>query len=128
MAISVTCPNGHILKVKDQFAGKSGLCPHCKSRVFVPMPVVATEEARISDDEILGLLGPATKFQPEPPPRSDSVLDEVHVPPKPDSGVSLLGSSILKRQKVCPKCAHVMSITFTNCSKCGTRLPELGRK
>lgn len=32
MSIKVTCPNGHALKVKDEFAGKAGLCPHCKAR------------------------------------------------------------------------------------------------
>ena len=46
------------MKVKDECGGKSGLCPHCHSRVFVPMPVHAAEKARISDDEILGVLGP----------------------------------------------------------------------
>ena len=58
MAITAKCPNGHVLKVKDEFAGKSGLCPHCHSRILVPMPVHPIETEGISDDEVLGLLGP----------------------------------------------------------------------
>ncbi len=128
MAISAKCPNGHMLKVKDEFAGKSGSCPHCGSRVFVPMPVHTTEKARISDDEILGLLGPPNKAKDEPspsPPLSDTVLHPGHDAPKPESGIGLLGSSILRKQKVCPQCAHPASIVFMYCSRCGTPLPDV---
>jgi len=129
MAIAAKCPNGHALKVKDEFAGKSGCCPYCGSRVFVPMPVHTTEKSRISDDEILGLLGPPSKVKAEPPPlapSSDSVLHPGRDAPKPESGISLLGSSILRKQKVCPQCAHPASVVFTHCSRCGTPLPDIG--
>ncbi len=127
VAISVTCPNGHVLKVKNEFAGKSGLCPECHSRVFVPMPVHKAEEARISDDEILGLLGPPNKVQAaQPRPPFEPVPDSIHDAPPEGSGITLRGSSILEKQKVCPHCAHLASIAFTNCPRCGTRLPELG--
>ncbi len=128
MAISVKCPNGHVLKVKDECAGKSGLCPHCHSRVFVPMPVHTAEKARISDDEILGVLGPPRKVKaepPPPPPPSTSALDSVHDAPQQESGISLLGSSLFRKQKVCPHCAHAASIAFTNCPRCGTPLPDI---
>ena len=37
MAISVTCPKCHTrLKVSDQYAGKRGPCPKCKSEIHVP--------------------------------------------------------------------------------------------
>ena len=68
MAISVKCQNGHVLKVRDEFAGKAGLCPHCNSPVYVPMPVNTAENAKISDDEILGVLGRPRKAKPEPLP------------------------------------------------------------
>jgi ribosomal protein S27AE len=130
MAIAIKCPNGHLLKVKDELAGKSGLCPHCKSRVFVPMPVHTTEKAKISDDEILGLLGPPRQVKaeppPPPPPPPDSMSDSVHDAPKQESGISLLGSSLLRKQKVCPRCAASTSIAFTHCPRCGTPLPDVG--
>src|SRR5580704_10488730 len=78
MGINAKCANGHVLRVKDEFAGKSGLCPHCRGRVFVPMPVHSLEKARISDDEIMGLLGKpgiAARAPVEAAPPSDSVLD-----------------------------------------------------
>jgi DNA-directed RNA polymerase subunit RPC12/RpoP len=124
MSISAKCPNGHVLKVKDEYAGKSGLCPHCHSRVFVPMPIKA-EKASITDDEILGLLGPASPLKPEPPPPDPaSALDAVHEAPKRDSAIDLLRSSLLKKQKVCPRCAHPAPLAFTHCSRCGTPLPN----
>ena len=30
MSIRCVCQNGHVLKVKESFAGTSGLCPSCK--------------------------------------------------------------------------------------------------
>ncbi len=53
MSIEVTCPNGHVLRVKDCFAGKSGLCPACKARVLVP-----ESRSAFSEDEIIDVLGP----------------------------------------------------------------------
>ena len=38
MGIQVECPNGHIFKVKDKYAGKKGLCPHCEGQVIVQVP------------------------------------------------------------------------------------------
>lgn len=35
MTIAVTCPTGHLLRLKDKYAGLSGFCPHCSARVDV---------------------------------------------------------------------------------------------
>ena len=35
---SSQCPNGHTFKVKDKYAGKKGLCPHCEGQVIVVVP------------------------------------------------------------------------------------------
>jgi Zn finger protein HypA/HybF involved in hydrogenase expression len=52
MGIKVTCPNGHTIKVKDSFAGKTGLCPTCKARISVPdLP-----HGELSEEAILGIL------------------------------------------------------------------------
>lgn len=41
MGISVTCPNGHELKVKSKYAGKKGLCPKCPGKVVIDIPAEA---------------------------------------------------------------------------------------
>jgi hypothetical protein len=51
MPIRVTCPNGHLLRVKDRHAGQMGLCPFCRARVEVPQPNGGVE------DEVLAILG-----------------------------------------------------------------------
>ncbi len=61
MSIQITCPNGHVLKVKDKYAGQTGMCPHCQARVYVPTP------SGISDDAIVDLIGP-------PPPENADAL------------------------------------------------------
>lgn len=35
MGIVCHCPNGHRVKVKDQMAGKYGLCPYCKAKFSI---------------------------------------------------------------------------------------------
>jgi len=57
MSIMVRCPKGHVLKVKDSFAGKSGLCPICKARIDVPDP----HADALSEDDIADLLGVPTQ-------------------------------------------------------------------
>ncbi|NLS94885.1 MAG: hypothetical protein GXX96_22245 [Planctomycetaceae bacterium] len=54
MAIKVTCPNGHTLRVKDSLAGKTGLCPTCKARVSVP----ELKQGEIDESDILQVIGP----------------------------------------------------------------------
>ena len=54
MSIKVVCPNGHVLRVKDSLAGKTGLCPTCKARVSVP----ELETSSMDESAILNILGP----------------------------------------------------------------------
>ena len=42
MGIQVECPHGHVFKVKDKYAGKKGLCPHCEGQVIVQVPDALT--------------------------------------------------------------------------------------
>ena len=37
MGIRFYCPNGHKLNVKSFLAGKRGICPHCGSKVDIPL-------------------------------------------------------------------------------------------
>ena len=133
MGIIANCANGHVLKVKDEFAGRSGLCPHCRSRVFVPMPVNGRDKARITDDEILGLLGGgalAARAAVATETESDSVLDSNgngngrHLS---DTSIGLAAASVVRKRKTCPKCQHITSAAFAHCPRCGTPLPENGK-
>jgi hypothetical protein len=36
MGIVAYCPNGHRVKVKDEFAGRKGVCPECQARFRIP--------------------------------------------------------------------------------------------
>lgn len=51
MSIPVRCPNGHRLKVPDEYAGKSVRCPRCRQEFAVP------GEAAVKDPEDVGAGG-----------------------------------------------------------------------
>jgi ribosomal protein L40E len=108
MSIEVTCPNGHVLRVKDKYAGKSGLCPHCQSEVYVPLTT--------SDDEILDILGDAEK-----PVEPDHALEDSAREHREESGISMLSRSIL-RMKVCVKCNQESPYWYATCPNCGEKL------
>jgi hypothetical protein len=36
MGIIAYCPRGHRMKVKDQLAGRKGICPECGTRFRIP--------------------------------------------------------------------------------------------
>ena len=124
MSIEVECPNGHQLRVKDKFSGKSGLCPHCKARVQVP--------DTLTDAGILDILGDPPPPAPPPPPIapeeiSDDSASIHHEEPKSatasdsvrESGTSLLGSSVIRHHKVCKGCGHTAVLWQASCTKCG---------
>ncbi len=131
MGIIATCANGHVLRVKDEYAGQSGLCPHCRGRVFVPMPVHAREKARITDDEILGLLGQgafASRAAVATEAESDSVLDgHGNARHSSDTSIGLSGASAVRKTKTCANCQHITSVAFTHCPRCSAPLPENGK-
>ncbi|MEX0713129.1 MAG: hypothetical protein WD278_12310 [Pirellulales bacterium] len=117
MPIRFKCPNGHELNVKEKYAGLTGLCPRCQTRVLVPTPV-----AQLSDEAIVDLLGP--------PPVDDDALPvhqdpRHHDTPGPEagssSGASLLGASHLNRgMKICPKCRREVRSVYDICPHCRT--------
>src|SRR5690606_18975421 len=71
MAIDVICPNGHLLRLKEKYAGTAGLCPHCHARIQVPHV--------LRDEDILGLLGDWTPPPPEPSPTPAATDDDADV-------------------------------------------------
>jgi len=100
MSIQVVCPNGHSLHVKDESAGKSGLCPVCKARIQVPRP---THEV-LDEDAILAIIGP---YEPETAKSSRSG-DAAHswhasaAPPK--KSCSKCNREIDAETHICPFC------------------------
>jgi hypothetical protein len=113
MSIKVKCPNGHVLNVKNRFAGKSGRCPFCQATVSVPKPSL------VIDDDALAKLDMAKAAQTDPGNSDQSVVDE---PPAVDSGVDLGSSSALMRKKMCPGCDSLVSSTLVHCPRCGALL------
>ena len=63
MAIRVVCPQGHVLQVRDDLAGKVGRCPICKTLVRIPLAAIDD----FPEDAIMHILG-----TPAPRSRSES--------------------------------------------------------
>ena len=103
--ITVTCANGHCLRINDKYAGKSGRCPYCHVRVEVP----ASENA--FEDEVLSIVS------------SPSIPEGTEGSQKPWTDVT--DSSLLRRRNKCTHCCQVVSFAFTTCPRCGTRLTAL---
>jgi hypothetical protein len=117
MPIDVTCPNGHSLKIKEKYAGKAGLCPRCKAPIQVPALVPNSIEDLID----LTPRAPVTKVAAFDPAADDddepAAQHGTHNPAR--VGESLLSSSsLVKHQKVCPKCYQVVPIWFARCQIC----------
>ncbi len=116
MSISFRCPNGHLLKVKDKYAGQTGLCPHCQARVLVPQP-----PPPLTDDAIADLIGP--------PPDEDDRPVHQEMPsgdPAGMSGSSLIQSSMAAREtKVCPKCHYEVRVCYQLCPNCKTYFSDV---
>jgi RNA polymerase subunit RPABC4/transcription elongation factor Spt4 len=124
MSIQVTCPNGHVLRLKESFAGKTGYCPHCRAKVYVPAG------NGFSEDDVINVLGPPPPMPIDEPETEDEDEEERYVFQDPEhtwsegaSGIGLAGSSILRHGKVCPACHAVTSFSFSICPRCGTPLP-----
>jgi uncharacterized paraquat-inducible protein A len=114
MSIRVVCRNGHILNVKDDLAGKIGLCPTCKARVRVPE--ISRDE--LSEDAILSILGP---------PKSGSVEEalgrEVAGPAEPLPAVDGEGGG--PPLKSCEKCNQLILAATHICPYCHTYIGKL---
>ncbi len=122
MGIRVECPNGHIFKVKDKYAGKKGLCPHCEGQVIVLVPdVLATPASEVLQREAIQRrqAGRRSDYQ------SDShVFDDPNEMPAPASSSasgSLLGSSVIRHNIKC-KCGEHVPMWYARCPACGQYL------
>jgi hypothetical protein len=126
MGIQVECPNGHTFKVKDKYAGKKGLCPHCEGQVIVQVPdaLTATPASDVLQREAIERRQ-ATHQRPASQPSSGShVFDDPNEDPSPaSSGTSgsLLGSSVIRHNIKC-KCGQHVPMWYARCPACGQYL------
>ena len=112
MSIRCVCPNGHVLKVKESLAGKSGRCPVCQARVKIPKP----RPPRMSEDAILDILGQEDPIPhvatPEPP---EPAVDRQ---PKEDQEQAV-------HPKHCYKCQREFPDSYHMCPFCHTYIATL---
>jgi len=112
MAIELTCPNGHKLKVKESSAGKTGRCPVCSAMIRVPRPPAE----KLSEEAILGILGPQTPSDRIEPPESGF--------PDPDAAVPD-SEELMARNKTCPQCHARIELETHICPNCRTYIADL---
>jgi hypothetical protein len=126
MGIQVECPHGHIFKVKDKYAGKKGLCPHCEGQVIVQVPdaLTVSETSEILQREAIQRRQASQHHQPHKSSSDSHVFDDpadaVAAPGSSTSG-SLLGSSVIRHNTKC-KCGQHVPMWYARCPACGTYL------
>jgi hypothetical protein len=110
----VKCPNGHSLKVRTKHGGQSGKCPQCAALVNIP---------ELTEEELFAMID--AMEQASAPVHQDPKHDQGFVASNPASGDSslLVGSTMLKRLRTCPKCKKQFSAKYTICPHCRTFLP-----
>jgi hypothetical protein len=47
MGIRFSCPNGHLLNVKEHLAGKRGICPSCGAKFVIPAALESAEATAV---------------------------------------------------------------------------------
>ncbi|OHB78381.1 MAG: hypothetical protein A2V98_03220 [Planctomycetes bacterium RBG_16_64_12] len=128
MSIQVVCPIGHVLKVSDDYAGKTGLCPVCKSRVKVPKP----SEDQLSEDAIMSILG---KYDPNKARKKLADVSDLAAADtpralqnqtSPDGGADTVANAASLPKKSCPHCNREIVAGIHICPHCHTYIAGLG--
>jgi hypothetical protein len=118
MGIQVQCPHGHVFRVKDKYAGKKGLCPHCDEQVVVLVPDVGSAEAanKAYREAVIN-----EHRAEHPVSQSDSfVFDDSHDgSSSASSSGSMLGSSVIRHRVRCGKCGDPVPMWYAKCPNCG---------
>ena len=125
MSIEVTCSNGHSMRVKNEFAGKSGLCPYCQARIAVPeMSIPKSASASISEDDLLAVLKPpwpaaGAAVAEARPAQTALPQPTVAKVPQPhwrqdqttkNAAADPLSAEFVHRRRVCPKCCEIVPL------------------
>jgi hypothetical protein len=119
MGIRVECPHGHVFKVKDKYAGKKGLCPHCEGQVIVLVPDALTTEA--SDVLQKEAIQRRQAKQHSSSSSGSHVFDdssEMVAAASSGTSGSLLGSSVIRHNIKC-KCGEHVPMWYARCPACG---------
>ncbi len=116
MVIQVTCPNGHTLKVSDDMAGKTGLCPVCKAKVKVP----ATQKEALTEDAILAILSSGEDSSAERATDTSDLdpLAEMAKARRTPEGPAA-------PRKTCPRCHAIIPGGMKICPNCKTYVATL---
>lgn len=101
MSIQFFCPHGHLLRVKDSFAGRKGFCPACKAPIQVPTP--SSDEM---EDEVLQIIGPHNPDSSEMPlePLAESLEHLRRSSATPYKSCVRCHREIMSATRVCPFC------------------------
>jgi hypothetical protein len=130
MGIRVECPNGHIFKVKDKYAGKVGLCPHCEGEVKVQVPdaLTATETSNQLQREAIQRRQAAQHHAPHHSSGGssdshvfDDPMETAGAPASSGTSGSLLGSSVIRHNIKC-RCGQHVPMWYARCPACGAYL------
>ena len=133
MGIRVECPNGHIFKVKDKYAGKKGLCPHCEGQVIVQVPDALSANPAsdtLQREAIQRRQASHSGVHRQAAGHSSSSNSGSHVFDDPNEGPapvssgtsgSLLGSSVIRHNIKC-KCGQHVPMWYARCPACGQYL------
>jgi RNA polymerase subunit RPABC4/transcription elongation factor Spt4 len=116
MAIQVTCPNGHTLKVSEEMAGKTGLCPVCKAKVTVPK----REAEGLTEEAILEILT-AGEEKPTAKAADTSDLD----PMAQRAAARRAPEGPATPRKTCPRCHAIIPGGMKICPNCKTYVATL---
>ncbi|MEN0111449.1 MAG: hypothetical protein AAF805_12070 [Planctomycetota bacterium] len=120
MGIMVKCPNGHVFKVKDKYAGRKGLCPRCPGQVVVQVPDTLSEETQAAHRRVVA--EEVRHAQAAASASAASVLDD-SLHDDPNSSGSLLGSSVIRHNVKC-ECGQSVPMWFAKCPACGKFMNE----
>ncbi|HEX4414147.1 MAG TPA: hypothetical protein VH107_11005 [Lacipirellulaceae bacterium] len=125
MGIQVECPHGHVFKVKDKYAGKKGLCPHCEGQVIVQVPdaLTVSESSETLQREAIQRRQASTQVGHSSTSDSHVFDDPAEAVAAPGSGTSgsLLGSSVIRHNIKC-KCGQHVPMWYARCPACGAYL------
>jgi hypothetical protein len=127
MGIRVECPNGHVFKVKDKYAGKKGLCPHCEGQVIVQVPDALTANPAsdiLQREAIQRRQGAHHQAAAHQGSSGSHVFDDPNegvAPPSSGTSGSLLGSSVIRHNIKC-KCGQHVPMWYARCPACGQYL------
>ena len=131
MGILVECPNGHTFKVKDKYAGKKGLCPHCEGQVIVQVPdtlspnsasdILQREAIQRRQASHSGVHQSTAAHQSSSGSHVFDDPNEMPNPPSSGTSGSLLGSSVIRHNFKC-RCGQHVPMWYARCPACGQYL------